>query len=100
MSRYHLTLKQGKELATKALGFSTYEGKTIFSSKFDCDWKSIVAISKETYYVPAGCTKCVMCKYYDFLDYAHSTAPSGSRIEYLSELDKWSNYELEPPLST
>lgn len=46
----------------------------------DCDWNNFSI-------VPNGCSKCRVCKYLDFLDWASSVGVG--QIEYNKELDDY-----------
>jgi hypothetical protein len=54
---------------------------------FDCDWSSDDNI-------PTGCGVCKICRYHDFLDFAHSVGkPEESAIDYNRKLDKYIDLE-------
>lgn len=55
--------------------FGKYKSLEVTWRKFDCG--------------DDGCGECVVCKYLDFLDFAHNTAPAGSTIEYNKFIDKY-----------
>lgn len=52
------------------------------SKKFDCDYDNDSGCQN-------ACTECIICKYTNFLEYAHSVAPMGSTIEYDRILDRY-----------
>lgn len=76
-----------KEEIKNKLGSDTYNNKTIFSKKFDCDYKKLIGREKDN--TPNGCGTCVMCKYNNFKDFAESTCPSGGTIGYNIFLEKY-----------
>lgn len=50
---------------------------------FDCDWNNDTIFQN-------ACEQCAVCKYSNFLDFAHSVGkPEGSTIQYNRQIDEY-----------
>ncbi len=77
-----LTMAMRTKMVQK-LGTDTFEGMSIFSDEFDCDWNNISDVQND-------CQDCYVCEYWSFKEFPETLGlPPYTSAQYNIFLDKY-----------